>query len=101
MFGKIKSLVERIGFNIDVAKVKESIKSDLGKEYRINSDVTVKEALNEIWTDLDVGLFGANFDYAKQRVKVVQTAINKLGLHDIDNQKVCDYLPQKYLQRTN
>jgi hypothetical protein len=82
-------------FEEDVSKVVDSIKNKMGKEFRIDPDVTVGKALSEIWGDLDIALLGANDEHVSQRIKVMNTVIDRLDLNE--EQKVSEVLGSEYL----
>ncbi len=79
-------------FEEDVKEVTPSIIKDLAKELKRNVDVTVGKALNEIMEDLDVALIGSERQYAYYRVKVVETAAQRIGLYENNDLKLKDYL---------
>jgi hypothetical protein len=82
-------------FEEDISKVVDSIKNKMGKEFRIDPYVTVEKALSEIWGDLDVALLGVNDEHISQRIKVMNAAIDRLGLNR--EQKVSEVLGPEYL----
>lgn len=82
-------------FEEDVSRVVDSIKNEMGKEFRIDPDVTVGKALSEIWGDLDVALLGANDKHVSKRIRVVSTAIDRLALDR--EKKVNEVLGPEYL----
>ena len=87
-------------YEADVRTVMSSIKHGLGKEYRINPNVTVGDALGYIWNELDKALSGARDEHTFQRIRVMNTAIDRLGLREIRSEKVSKILPARYLERS-
>ena len=77
----------------------ESIKKSLGKEYRINPNVTIEEAVNQIEQDLDLSLLGCDRNYAADRIDRFQHALDNMGLCSISKIKVVEYLPREYLSK--
>jgi hypothetical protein len=80
----------------EVALIKESLLSDFGKEYRINQDITIGGALEEIWENFDVNLIGASTEHIGERTSLMHEAIDALGFKK--EEKVADIIPNKYLQ---
>mgnify|MGYP001566213686 CR=1 FL=1 len=77
----------------------ESIKKSLGKEYRINPNVTIEEAINQIEQDLDLSLLGYDKNYAADRIDQFQSALDNMGLRSGCNIKLVEYLPREYLSK--
>ena len=98
----IKYLDRTISEIRDMRKLKEqyeSIKKSLSKEYRISSDVTVGEAINQMEQDLDLSLLGCDGNYAADRIDEFQHALDNMGLRSIGNMMVVEYLPREYLSK--
>ena len=91
------TILKSISDYFDIKKNIGSIKRNLAKEYRINPDITIENALNEIWADLDVSLIYVSNREASERIGLVKRSIDKLGLDKIKTIRVCDYLPAHYL----
>jgi hypothetical protein len=87
-------LVKYIAFKQDVSRCVESLKRGLGKEYRIDNDVTVGTALDNIIDNLDAVFCGR----IANRLPVINAAVDELGLHKIRQEKVRGYIPLKYLR---
>lgn len=86
----------KYNFEKDVQEVVRSLRCSLEKESRRDPTITIGVALDELLDDLDLALVGANREHASQRIRVMQKAIDMLGLYSIKEQKVSEYLLQNY-----
>jgi hypothetical protein len=92
--------MKKPSFEKDVAIVMESIRNDMGKEYRIDKNVTVAKAVHEIYENLDISLaLCEDSVHVDERLKVVGEAMNRLRVYDEDvgTKKVSEFLPSQYM----
>jgi len=87
-----RNLVRYIFHRLDVRRVKRSVLEDLGKEYKRNPSISVGEAVNEIWGDLDVALVGAGAEYSGERVRTIRDALDSPGVSESSAGRLENYL---------
>lgn len=94
MAGNINNYAD--GSKEDLRIVRDSVISQMIREYERNQYVTVREVVRDIWEDLDVALVGTDRRHQKLRVKVMGDILKGLGISSKTPYMIEQYFAQVY-----
>ncbi len=88
----IRKILGYIGEYLDQRQVMKSIYQKLHREVKRAPNITLGEAVYNLWADLDCALVGTSEKHQINRVRVFRRAPDKLNMDEANTAKALEYL---------